>query len=451
LKFQDTIFGEHAVESLKLHETNFLKLQEIANELEARLMFVDSQISQDWQFPHRKKINELMYSFGDTLCHVRKVQKRINFLKYPAPSPSSVVSQVNAPVEERKEEVLNKQLTGLRNDLWKIDGDLYVDHGETNLNLQEERLSQLKKTLRELEESLGTLDSQTSTDLQSKEREFVNTLLGSLSTSQCLFREVEKRLNHLKSPSLRSPVIHLSSGSTVLTPGALTTDEIEGSPSSSLATKDPLAQDLQETEEELSQLGLGLGAIDGDLYDNHTENNLRFQEEKLSLLKKNLLQELEERLSSLDSKISKDLSSPQRERLNSLLGSFSNKQCDIRDLEKRIKHLQSARLLALDEEILGLERMFRAFGQEERHIDGELFGNHSMENLSLQETNLQLLEKKVQKMESRLMELGSEITKESSPQQREKLDELTHSVKEKLCLHAVQSRIETLKKLALSK
>jgi len=491
LKFQDTIFGEHALESLKLHETNFLKLQEIANELEARLMFVDSQISQDWQSPHRKKINELMYSFSDTLCHVRKVQKRINFLKYPAPSPSSVASQVNAPVEEGKEEVLNKQLTGLKNDLWKIESDLYVDHGETNLNLQEEKLSVLKQKLSELEESLGTLDSQTSTDLQSKEREFVNTLLGSLSTSQCLFREVEKRLNHLKSPSLRSPVIHLPSGSTVLTPGELTTDEIDGAPSS-LATKDPLAQELHETGESLSQLGQRLGAIDGDLYHNHTEKNLSLQEEKLSLLKKNLLQELEKRLISLGSKISRDLQSPQRERLNSLLGSFSEKQCDVRYLEKRLNHLKSPPLSrlhmpvtslssvdtvsiiersplsleteelevvpssfttepSLEERLQSARNFIRDLGERITSISYTLFGtHHPEETLNLQQQAVEKLMRETDEVESGLNHLRSSLATQNDQQEKVAqvlvlFDEIDSDFSRAL------NKIDMLRKQALSK
>jgi len=499
LEFVETLFGEHAVESLKLHETNFVKLQETANELEARLMFVDSQISKDWRSSQRKQINELMYSFGNTLCEVRKIQERLNFLKYPSSSPSLVSPPVNSPVEDENDGAPNKQLKSLKESLskvesglWHIDSDLYIDHGETNLNIQEERLAQLKKTLKELEESLSTLDSQTSKDLQSKERGFVNTLLESLSKSQCFMREMEKRLNYLKSPlpHLQTPVIPLTSvGIVSASKDTLTleTEEI----SSSLATDELVAQDLQNAEEDSSRLGRGLFEIDEDLYIDHTEKNLSFQEEKLSQLK-NLLQKVEESLSSLDSKIPRKLKHPQRKQVNSLLGEFSRKQCFVRELEKRLNHLKSPPLsrlhmpvtslssvdavsvierspLSLEtEEIEGLPSSFptepsleerlqsarnfiQDLGERITNISYTLFGtHHSEETLNLQQQAVEKLMRETDEVESGLNRLRSSLAIQNDQQEKVTqvlvlFDEIDSDFSRAL------TKIDMLRKQALSK
>ncbi|MBI2707594.1 MAG: hypothetical protein HYX35_04715 [Proteobacteria bacterium] len=495
VEFKEAVFGEHAVESLQLHEVGFSKLQETARALESRFMFIDSQIPRDWRSPQRQQMNELIYSFGDTLCLVRKTQEQLNFLKspsLPSSSPSLSVPTVTLGIGEETEGTLNEDfksekesLEQLYSEISGIDGNLYSDHTETNLNLQGEKLSQAKKTLHELEERLSTLDSQTSTDLQAKPREALNSLLGSLSKSQCFIRDVEKRFNHLKSSTLPPrtimPVIQVSS-----TVPDLTVQKKEGV-SSSLSTEDPLTESLKEVEESLK---LGIGLIDEDLYSDHTEENLSLQEKKL-LQAKETLSELEKRLISLDSQVSRDLQSPQRMFINSLLSSCSDKQCSIRDVETRLKHLKSVNLpvkliipvinvsstattsvLDLEQEkIIGsvetqslrtedpqdellrsLEKRVDALIEEQNSIDEDLYEDqrenpsplkgHGALSLRYQEIRLSMLQEKAETLQLNLMSLDSQITKDPLSKQREKLDQLTCSFKENaLCSLRVKDRL----------
>ena len=346
LEFQENLFGEHAGESLKLHEASFLKLQETANELESRLMFLDSHLPREWQSPQRKQINELLYSFGDTLCLVHKAQGRLNFLKFPPSSPTVTLASGGGRAEGSPSEVFKSEeesLSQLYGGLSEIDKDLYGDHTEKNLTLQEEKLLQAKKTLKELEERLSVLDSQTSRDLQSNSREDLNALLGSLSKSQCFIREVEKRLAHLKSanfPKMPDPVVYLSENPMPTlkeTSMPLKSEKTEES-SSSLSTEDPVAEDLQKAGETLSELRYRRFNIEDSLYGNHTKENLTLQEQRLLGLEGNA-REFDLHLSSLGSKIIKESPSQHRDKLNEMMHSFKESMC-LHVIQTRIETLK---------------------------------------------------------------------------------------------------------------